>query len=116
MKISQPTTGPPPAPLPVRQVDFRSAAWLPRFAPHSLRNNDHPSTQSGARRGILYGHSHLPGPSAASNKLTDSTNPKQIEDRLFKVPRHHFERGAEIFAAAWTLPVADGVESEGGSD
>ncbi|KAJ7212851.1 hypothetical protein C8J57DRAFT_1097070, partial [Mycena rebaudengoi] len=44
------------------------------------------------------------------------TNPKQIENRLFKVPQHHFERGAEIFAAAWTLPVADGVESEVGSD
>ncbi|KAJ6564345.1 hypothetical protein B0H19DRAFT_1140844 [Mycena capillaripes] len=38
----------------------------------------------------------------------------QVEDRLFKVPRYHFERNSEIFASIFTLPVTGDVE--GGSD
>ncbi|KAJ7289177.1 hypothetical protein C8J57DRAFT_1164982 [Mycena rebaudengoi] len=40
----------------------------------------------------------------------------QIEDRIFKVPRHHFERNSEIFATTFTLPAADDVQAEGRSD
>ncbi|KAJ7798185.1 hypothetical protein B0H14DRAFT_2907677 [Mycena olivaceomarginata] len=38
----------------------------------------------------------------------------QVEDRLFKVPRCHFERDSEIFATAYTLPAAE--KGEGLSD
>ncbi|KAF8177386.1 hypothetical protein K438DRAFT_1978676 [Mycena galopus ATCC 62051] len=38
----------------------------------------------------------------------------QVEDRLFKVPRYHFERNSEIFASTFMLPVTGNVE--GGSD
>ncbi|KAJ7477479.1 hypothetical protein FB451DRAFT_1242560 [Mycena latifolia] len=34
----------------------------------------------------------------------------QVEDRLFKVPRYHFERNSEIFASTFMLPVTDDVE------
>ncbi|KAF7354223.1 hypothetical protein MVEN_01110100 [Mycena venus] len=38
----------------------------------------------------------------------------QVEDRLFKVPRYHFERNSEIFASTFMLPVTGDVE--GSSD
>ncbi|KAJ7699018.1 hypothetical protein B0H17DRAFT_1196605 [Mycena rosella] len=34
----------------------------------------------------------------------------QVEDRLFKVPRYHFERNSEIFASALMLPAAGEIE------
>ncbi|KAJ7177236.1 hypothetical protein C8R43DRAFT_974563 [Mycena crocata] len=40
----------------------------------------------------------------------------QVEDRLFKVPRYHFERNSEIFAATFSLPTGDTDEPEGLSD
>ncbi|KAJ6530033.1 hypothetical protein DFH09DRAFT_1184426 [Mycena vulgaris] len=38
----------------------------------------------------------------------------QVEDRLFKVPRYHFERNSEIFASTFMLPTSG--EIEGASD
>ncbi|KAJ6456078.1 hypothetical protein C8R45DRAFT_1034843 [Mycena sanguinolenta] len=40
----------------------------------------------------------------------------KIEDRVFKVPRYHFEHSSEIFATTFTLPVADNADTEGQSD
>ncbi|KAJ7509740.1 hypothetical protein B0H11DRAFT_1659872, partial [Mycena galericulata] len=40
----------------------------------------------------------------------------QVEDRIFKVPRYHFERNSEIFATTFTLPAADNIHAEGNSD
>ncbi|KAF8216986.1 hypothetical protein K438DRAFT_1798115 [Mycena galopus ATCC 62051] len=40
----------------------------------------------------------------------------KVEDRIFNVPRYHFERTSEVFAAMFTLPPGDGVETEGKSD
>ncbi|KAJ7788782.1 hypothetical protein B0H14DRAFT_3575732, partial [Mycena olivaceomarginata] len=40
----------------------------------------------------------------------------QVEARIFKVPRYHFEHSSEIFATTFTLPVVDAADAEGGSD
>ncbi|KAJ7117490.1 hypothetical protein C8R44DRAFT_738389 [Mycena epipterygia] len=40
----------------------------------------------------------------------------KVEDRLFKVPRYHFEHNSEIFATTFTLPAASGGHVEGHSD
>ncbi|KAJ7763619.1 hypothetical protein DFH07DRAFT_812587 [Mycena maculata] len=40
----------------------------------------------------------------------------KVEDRLFKVPRYHFEHSSEIFATTFTLPAGDDVQAEGHSD
>ncbi|KAJ7097285.1 hypothetical protein B0H15DRAFT_36347 [Mycena belliarum] len=40
----------------------------------------------------------------------------KVQDRVFKVPRYHFEHNSEIFAATFTLPTAVDAEAEGQSD
>jgi len=40
----------------------------------------------------------------------------KVEDRIFKVPRYHFEHSSEVFATTFTLPPGDGVDAEGHSD
>ncbi|KAJ7742861.1 hypothetical protein B0H16DRAFT_1562591 [Mycena metata] len=40
----------------------------------------------------------------------------QVENRLFKVPRYHFERNSEIHATALTLPAGGDTGVEGSSD
>ncbi|KAJ7210480.1 hypothetical protein GGX14DRAFT_363351, partial [Mycena pura] len=40
----------------------------------------------------------------------------QVEDRLFKVPRYHFEHNSEIFASTLTLPPAKDAQAEGNSN
>ncbi|KAJ7699027.1 hypothetical protein B0H17DRAFT_1049944 [Mycena rosella] len=40
----------------------------------------------------------------------------KVEDRIFKVPRYHFEHNSEIFASTFTLPAVDDVQAEGQSD
>jgi hypothetical protein len=40
----------------------------------------------------------------------------QVEERIFKVPRYHFEHSSEIFATTFTLPAVDEVHTEGQSD
>jgi hypothetical protein len=39
-----------------------------------------------------------------------------VEERIFKVPRHHFNRNSEIFSTTFTLPAGDGIHAEGESD
>ncbi|KAJ6618890.1 hypothetical protein B0H10DRAFT_1947289 [Mycena sp. CBHHK59/15] len=40
----------------------------------------------------------------------------QVEERIFKVPRYHFEHSSEIFATTFTLPSGDNGTPEGTSD
>ncbi|KAJ7149762.1 hypothetical protein C8R43DRAFT_499324 [Mycena crocata] len=40
----------------------------------------------------------------------------KVEDRIYKVPRYHFQHSSEIFATTFTLPAADDVQAEGHSD
>ncbi|KAJ7288882.1 hypothetical protein C8J57DRAFT_1495141 [Mycena rebaudengoi] len=39
----------------------------------------------------------------------------QVEDRIFKVPRYHFEHSSEIFATMFALPAGKGGYTEGQS-
>ncbi|KAJ7656468.1 hypothetical protein DFH06DRAFT_1411260 [Mycena polygramma] len=39
-----------------------------------------------------------------------------VEERIFKVPRYHFEHSSEIFATIFILPVVDAVQGEDQSD
>ncbi|KAJ7210475.1 hypothetical protein GGX14DRAFT_450839 [Mycena pura] len=40
----------------------------------------------------------------------------KVEERLFKVPRYHFEHNSEIFASTLTLPPARDAQAEGNSN
>ena len=42
--------------------------------------------------------------------------PPQVEDTLFRVPRHHFEQQSEVFSAMFQLPVASGTVADGSSE
>ncbi|KAJ7883275.1 hypothetical protein B0H13DRAFT_2047070 [Mycena leptocephala] len=41
---------------------------------------------------------------------------KRALQRIFKVPRHHFDRRSEIFSTTFTLPAGDGIHAEGEND
>jgi len=40
----------------------------------------------------------------------------QVENVLYRVPRHFFQRDSEMFAQMFTLPVAHGKPQDGSSD
>ncbi|KAK7024957.1 hypothetical protein R3P38DRAFT_1055576 [Favolaschia claudopus] len=40
----------------------------------------------------------------------------QVENRIFNVPRYHFERTSEVFAGMFSLPSGDSVSLEGQTD
>ncbi|KAJ7180997.1 hypothetical protein C8R46DRAFT_885842 [Mycena filopes] len=40
----------------------------------------------------------------------------QVEERIVKVPRYHFEHSSEIFSTTFTLPAVDNEQAEGRSD
>ncbi|KAJ7137503.1 hypothetical protein C8R43DRAFT_853118, partial [Mycena crocata] len=41
---------------------------------------------------------------------------EQVEDRLFRVPRYHFERNSELFETTFSLPADQQADVEGLSD
>ncbi|KAF7356258.1 hypothetical protein MVEN_00957300 [Mycena venus] len=51
-----------------------------------------------------------------SSHSRDDLDRAQVEDRIFKVPRYHFERSSEIFATTFTLPTGNDTDAEGNSD
>ncbi|KAK7008257.1 hypothetical protein R3P38DRAFT_3280775 [Favolaschia claudopus] len=40
----------------------------------------------------------------------------KVQERLFNVPRHHFEKTSEVFGGMFALPASDSLEAEGQSD
>ncbi|KAJ7157511.1 hypothetical protein C8R43DRAFT_400925 [Mycena crocata] len=83
------------SPLPQhRRMNVGPASSVPKFEQLALPAPDGPRDQKYYLESVVF----------------------KVEDRIYKVPRYHFQHSSEIFATTFTLPAADDVQAEGHSD